>query len=135
MKIAVISEDGVTISQHFGRAPYYVVLTIEDGQAVSRETRSKMGHAQFSNEPHDDHPQEADPRGHGFGQAAQDRHVLMAQAIKDCEYLLVRGMGAGAYQSMLQAGIQPIVTDVPTIEEATQQLIAGKITHFMERLH
>lgn len=135
MKIAVISEDGVTISQHFGRAPFYVVVTVEDGKVVSHETRSKMGHAQFGGETHDEHHDEADPRGHGFGQAAQDRHVLMAQAIKDCQYLLVRGMGAGAYQSMEQAGIQPIVTDVTTIEEAVQQLLAGKITNYMERLH
>ena len=29
MKIAAVSEDGVTISQHFGRAPFYVVVTVE----------------------------------------------------------------------------------------------------------
>jgi len=31
MKIAVITDDGKTISQHFGRSPYYLVLTIEEG--------------------------------------------------------------------------------------------------------
>jgi hypothetical protein len=30
--IAVISDDGRTVSQHFGRARYYVVLTVENGQ-------------------------------------------------------------------------------------------------------
>ena len=29
MKIVAITEDGKTISQHFGSAPYYLVLTIE----------------------------------------------------------------------------------------------------------
>jgi predicted Fe-Mo cluster-binding NifX family protein len=29
MKIAVITDDGKTISQHFGRAPYYMVFSIE----------------------------------------------------------------------------------------------------------
>jgi len=27
MKIAAVTEDGTTISQHFGRAPYYLVVT------------------------------------------------------------------------------------------------------------
>jgi predicted Fe-Mo cluster-binding NifX family protein len=29
MKIAAVSEDGITISQHFGRAPFYIVVTVE----------------------------------------------------------------------------------------------------------
>ena len=47
MKIAAITDDGVTISQHFGRAPYYLVYTVEDGEIVDRELREKLGHAQF----------------------------------------------------------------------------------------
>ena len=34
MKIAVITDDEKTISQHFGRAPYYMVFTIEDGHII-----------------------------------------------------------------------------------------------------
>ncbi len=52
MKIAVITENGKTISQHFGRAPYYLVFTIEDGKITNREMREKMGHQHFANEPH-----------------------------------------------------------------------------------
>lgn len=36
-------------------------------------------------------------------------------AIADCEVLLTGGMGAGAYESMKQANIRPVVTDVTTI--------------------
>ena len=36
MKIAVISEDGATISQHFGMAPLYVVATVEKGKVGSK---------------------------------------------------------------------------------------------------
>ena len=54
MKIAAISDDGATISQHFGRAALYVVVTVEDGKIVSTETRSKLGHHSFSGQesPH-----------------------------------------------------------------------------------
>ena len=37
MKIAVVSDDGVSISRHFGRAPYYVVLTVEGGEIRGKE--------------------------------------------------------------------------------------------------
>lgn len=134
MKIAAVSEDGATISQHFGRAPFYVVLTIENGEIIAREMRDKMGHAQFAGDPHEE-SHDAAPRGHGFSPDAQDRHARMAAAIRDCQILLVRGMGAGAYASMEQAGIRPIVTDIPGIEEAALAAAQGRIVDHRERLH
>ena len=38
-KIAAVSDDGVTISAHFGRAPIYVVVSVDEGKVLSRETR------------------------------------------------------------------------------------------------
>jgi len=135
MKIAAVSEDGVTISQHFGRAPFYVVVTVEDGKVVSREQRDKMGHAQFAGDPHAEEAHGADPRGHGFDASAQSRHVQMAAAIADCQILLARGMGAGAYQSMEQAGIRPVITDMGTIDDAIRAYLAGSLQDHVERLH
>ena len=135
MRIAAVSEDGKTISQHFGRAPFYVVVTVEDGKVTARETRDKMGHAQFAGDTHEEHGQEADARGHGFDPAAQSRHSRMAAAIADCDVLLARGMGAGAYESMRQAGIRPILTDIPEIDEAVRAVISGEIIDHSERLH
>jgi predicted Fe-Mo cluster-binding NifX family protein len=135
MKIAAISEDGVTISQHFGRAPLYVVITVEDGKIISHETRDKMGHSQFSGEKHEEHHHEADPRGHGFDPAAQNRHGQMVAAISDCEVLLARGMGRGAYESIKQANIRPIVADIANIDEAVQAYLKGGLVDHSERLH
>jgi predicted Fe-Mo cluster-binding NifX family protein len=41
MKIAFITDDGKTISQHFGRASYYLVLIIEDEKETERQLREK----------------------------------------------------------------------------------------------
>ncbi|NCP86293.1 MAG: dinitrogenase iron-molybdenum cofactor biosynthesis protein [Anaerolineae bacterium CG_4_9_14_3_um_filter_57_17] len=131
-KIAAVSDDGQTISQHFGRAKYYTVLTIENGQITAREQREKMGHAHFAGE---EHAEEKDPRGHGFAPAEQDRHFQMAEAIRDCQILLARGMGAGAYYSMEQIGIRPVITDIASIDEAALQAAAGTITDQKEKLH
>jgi predicted Fe-Mo cluster-binding NifX family protein len=134
MKIAAVTEDRTTISQHFGRAPLYLVVTVEGGRVVSRETRDKLGHAQFSAEGHEE-PHEPDPRGHGFDPASQDRHVRMVAAISDCDVLLARGMGAGAYESMKQAGIRPIVTDIANIDDAIEAYLAGTLNDHPETLH
>jgi len=133
MKIAAVSEDGVTISQHFGRAPFYVVVTVEDGKVAAHEKRDKLGHTQFSGEHEEAH--EADPRGHGFDPAAQNRHARMVTAIADCEVLLARGMGAGAYQSMQDAHIRPVVTDVAEIDEAVRAFLSGSLADHVENLH
>ena len=53
MRIAFVTDDERTVSQHFGRARYYLVVTLEDGQIVERERREKPGHAQFAGEAHD----------------------------------------------------------------------------------
>jgi transcriptional regulator with XRE-family HTH domain/predicted Fe-Mo cluster-binding NifX family protein/quercetin dioxygenase-like cupin family protein len=132
MKIAVITDDGKTISQHFGRAPYYLVLTIEEGKIVSREMRDKMGHNQFSSQPH---VEETHAAGHGSDSASHNKHVSMAEAIADCKALLCGGMGMGAYESMRRLNIQPVVTELRDIEAAAQAFIDGKLVDHTELLH
>lgn len=134
MKIAAVSDDGVTISQHFGRAPFYVVVTVEEGRIIGREVREKMGHAHFAGEHHEHH-HSAGPHGHGFDPAAQSRHARMIATIADCDVLLARGMGAGAYESLRQAGIRPILTDVARIDDAVQAYLEGRLEDHPERLH
>lgn len=140
MKIAVITDDEQTISQHFGRAPYYLVFTVENGQIVGKALRSKLGHRQFASEPHDhheDHHDEhgPDPRGHGFGPHADRRHARMAEAIADCEVLIVRGMGRGAYLAMQQANITPVVTDIVEAEAAVKAYLEGSLVDHVDKLH
>lgn len=132
MKIAVITEDGKTISQHFGRARYYLVLTIEEGKIVGREMRDKMGHNQFSTQPHAEGAQGA---GHGLDSASHDKHVSMAEAIADCKALLCGGMGMGAYDSMRRLNIQPVVTELRDIDAAAQAFVDGKLIDHTELLH
>ncbi len=132
MKIALITDDGKTISQHFGRANYYLVVNVENSQIVNREMRDKLSHSHFTNEPHDP---EIPGQPHGFSPASQDRHAQMAQAIIDCEVLLCRGMGMGAYESMKVYGIRPIVTDIVAIDDAVKAYIDGSIVDHIDRLH
>ena len=130
-KVAAITDDGTTISQHFGRARYYLVVTITSGRVTTRELREKLGHNQFANEVHIEIPDQP----HGMDQASHDKHIRMSEVISDCEALLCRGMGMGAYESMKSRGIRPVVTDIATIDDALRAYASGQIVDYIERLH
>ena len=131
MKIAVVSEDGTTISQHFGRAPLFVVVAVDDGEVVGKETRAKTGHHTFAAH----HLELAPSEKHGYDAGAQVRHQSMAEVISDCQVLIAGGMGWGAYESMQNCNIKPVVTDVRNIDEAVQLYIDDRLPNIMERLH
>jgi len=132
VKIAVVSDDGVTVSQHFGRAGMYVVLTVEDGQIVAEEARPKLGHGSFINVPHGG----VDAQGRrGFGEGAESRHQQMAEAVGDCQALIAGGMGWGAQESFQQLGIEVVVTDVADAREAALRHARGELPNLVERLH
>ena len=122
MKIAAVTSDGVTIHSHFGQAPFYEVLTVEDDKIVARERRNKPAHQPGA--PHEHHEMGGDTHAQG-----------MAKVISDCQVLLARGMGQPAFVAIQAAGIQPILTDVETIDEAVQAYVRGDLAHRNERVH
>jgi predicted Fe-Mo cluster-binding NifX family protein len=132
MKIAFATDDGRTISSHFGRASHYMVITIENGQLTRHEMRDKLGHNHFANEPHQSH---AENQPHGFDSASQNRHVQMAEGIRDCEVMVCKGMGRGAYESMRTMNIRPLVTDINDVDEAAIAYANGQIVDHTEKLH
>ncbi|MCX6002529.1 MAG: DUF134 domain-containing protein [Chloroflexi bacterium] len=132
MKIAVVTDDEKTISQHFGQASLYVVYTVEDGKVTGKETRAKMGHRHFAFR--DERPHVHGER-HGFDLASVNRHASMAVTIKDSQVLIAGGMGMGAYQSMINCKIEPIVTDIESVEEAVKLYIEGKLPNLINRVH
>jgi predicted Fe-Mo cluster-binding NifX family protein len=132
MKIAAVTDDGTTISAHFGRAHFYAVLTVEDGAITAQEMRPKAGHHDFAHEGPEEPGHE---HGHGWGHGAQSRHARMFATIADCDVLLARGMGAGAYYGLEQAGIRPLVTTVADIDEAVGTYLEGRLEDHPEKLH
>jgi predicted Fe-Mo cluster-binding NifX family protein len=137
MQIAAVSDDGKTISAHFGRAAQYVVVIVEDGKIKSQELREKPGHHTFHKEGgghHHDHEHDHS-KGHGMGAGAARRHKAMTEVIQDCAVILSRGMGRGAYMHMQQAGIKPVITDIADILEAVQAYLDGTLVDHIERLH
>lgn len=132
MKIAAITDDGNTLSQHFGRAGYFLVVTVEEGKIVGQELRDKAGHHTFA--PNEGAgPSHAGP--HGFDPASRGRHAQMLAAIADCQVLLAGGMGQGMYAALEQAGIRPILTAEARIEEAIRLFLDGSLNERPDLAH
>jgi predicted Fe-Mo cluster-binding NifX family protein len=122
MKVAIVTDDGTTISSHFGRAQFYEVLTIANGVVQHQERREKR----FHGGPHGDHQSAHDDRGH---------HDLMVEPIRDCQIVIARGMGSGAYEHLRGANLSPILTATRTIDEAVREIIDGTMVNHIERVH
>jgi predicted Fe-Mo cluster-binding NifX family protein len=134
LKIVAVSDNGVTVSQHFGRAPLYVVLTVEQGKVVAREIRERGSNtcachhgAEGGEDCHTEHNHES-PQ-------AQSKHTSMADAIDDCNVIIAGGMGYGAYASLKSRKLEPIITDVAEIDQAVKMYLDGKLINYMEQLH
>ena len=131
MKIAIVTDDGQRVSAHFGRAPYYAVLTVEDGSILARELRDKVAPHREGLEP-EPHPA-AGP--HGTDPASQARHDAMAAAVADCAALVAGGMGRGAYDRFAALGVRPFVTDILAVDAAAVACARGDLVDLVERLH
>ncbi|MGB9739938.1 MAG: dinitrogenase iron-molybdenum cofactor biosynthesis protein [Chloroflexus aggregans] len=125
MKIAFATDDHHTISPHLGRAQWYEVVTIEQGQVVNREVRPKGRHHHHGDEEHDHH----------HHHHRHDAHHWLVEAVSDCQMIVARGMGEPAFQGVQAAGIQAICTPLRTIDEAVQAYVNGTLTHHPERVH
>jgi len=119
-KIAAVTEDGSTISSHFGMAPMYRVFTIEDSNVVSDETRSKPHHQRHPDHKHGGHEL------HG--------HADMFAPVADCQVLLCGGMGTPAYQKAQVAGLQVVLVggEIGAVVEA---YLAGQVESDPRRVH
>ena len=119
IKVAVPTDDGAAISQHFGQAKFFKVFTLEDKQVVGAEMRPKASHQ------HGDH---SNMGGVHPGQ-------LMVEAILDCQVLISGGMGTPAFNRATAAGLQVFLTGHTSIDSAVQSYLAGTLDNNPAMMH
>ena len=125
-KIAVVTEDGQRIGNHFGMAPNYQVFSVDGGRILSQETRSKPHHSQ-----HPDHSAQE----HGVQEQDHNRlHEDMFAPIKDCQVLMCGGMGSPAYQKAIAAGLKVVMTS-GEIQPSVKAFMDGNVTSDLSRIH
>jgi predicted Fe-Mo cluster-binding NifX family protein len=121
------------------------VIEVEDGKVVGQELRDKPGHAGGDHDHDHNHDHDQDhlhvhvhnhDHHHGGSQHhGKHRFHEKLAVMEDCQVVLCRGMGNPAYEKLVQAGLEPILTDIVDIETAVQAYIDGNITHNPRRLH
>ncbi|MDH7488165.1 MAG: NifB/NifX family molybdenum-iron cluster-binding protein [Anaerolineae bacterium] len=137
MKIAVVTDDGKTVSKHFGRAAHFAVLTLEGGRVQDVQMRPNPGRESLDLEAHE--MRRGSPGAardcHGEGAAGAAAHQAVAAAIRDCEAVLAGGMSWASRECLAANGIRPIITDIEDLHEAAHSYAAGTIVDHTEWLH
>ncbi|MBN2174017.1 MAG: hypothetical protein JW731_07795 [Bacteroidales bacterium] len=125
MKIAVASDDGVNIAQHFGRTRGLLIFTVTNNEISDRSyiENNFTGHAQGHHHDHD----------HGHGHQHQHSHSNILDALQECEVVISRGMGRRLLDDFESAGKQVFVTWTENAENAVKQFIEGNLQHDPEK--
>ena len=130
--IAIATDDGETVSSHFGQARFYEVLNFSDGKVIKRERRENAGHHSFA-------PAEGEHTHHGdehqSGEAHEQRHQTMVSPVLDCQAVIVRGMGQGAVEHLRRSNLLPVLTGLHTIDEVIDAVAADSMDNDPRRIH
>lgn len=100
MKIAVASNDGQTLSAHFGQSKRFLIYTIEGNKVVAKEERdnSFTAHARGQCDHRTEHAHDE-----------RHSHDDLIAALKDCQAMLCGGMGRPAAMDLQAHGIRPVI--------------------------
>jgi predicted Fe-Mo cluster-binding NifX family protein len=120
MKIAVASDDGVSIAQHFGRSAGFIIFELEGGKPLRRDVRpNSFTHAAVSGDC-------AEGEHHHAEHAHS--HDTIVEALADCSAILCGGMGRRAAQDLAASGIQPVAVGAGVApEEAVAAFLSGEL--------
>jgi len=108
MKIAVPTNDGTSISEHFGRSAAFIVFDIDNGTIRSRESRTNGMKHTHEQGICDRHTAESQPHS----------HAGILASLEGCDVVICAGMGQRAATALRGSGIQ-IVFAPPEPAEAT----------------
>ena len=122
VKIAFPTEDGETISAHFGRAPFFTVVTVNAPEAPQFEKRDKAFHDSAEHEHEHNHEHEHD-------------HNPMFGPIADCQVLIAGGMGQPAFEHATAAGLKVLLTGEKSIRGALEAYNNGLLVSDPRRIH
>jgi predicted Fe-Mo cluster-binding NifX family protein len=127
MKIAVATEDGNSISAHFGRSPYFAIYDVQDGEIANKEMRENIftGHFRRAGRGHRTHR-------HGHGAGDTDAHRSVWEGLRDCSVVISHGMGRKAWEDLRARDIEMIVTDETDVEQAVRLYLAGEMKDRIE---
>jgi len=130
LKIAIPTNDGTTISRHFGQAKAFLIVTLADGEIIEQELRRlpDTGEDDHHHEHNHDHE-------HGHGEGGNPAHMAKFDYLKDCQFLIGGGMGQPAVQRLNNMGVQVALSDHKNIADLLEEIKTGQVKHNPKRVH
>ncbi|HUB81792.1 MAG TPA: NifB/NifX family molybdenum-iron cluster-binding protein [Bryobacteraceae bacterium] len=117
MKIAVPTNDGLSISEHFGRSAGFLVFETENDRIVSSELRKNQGLEDHEGSSCGGDPA-VEPHSHGA--------ILLS--LTGCDVVICAGMGARAAEALKQEGVREVVfTHSGLAAEAVEAYLKGRL--------
>jgi len=118
MKIAIPSDDKVTLSQHFGRTQGFMIYHTENNQITGEEYRLNnfTGHALGH---HHDHEHQSDHMHHSHGR--------ILGALQDCEVVIAGGMGPRLYEDLTGSGKEVYISRQSEVRKAVELFLANEL--------
>ena len=107
--IPVVDEEGSMISEHFGRAPYFAVFTIEEGRILRRELTPNISE-------------------HFGGYGRPPDRILSLRP----DVVITVGMGPRALSRFQEAGVAVLRAEGLNVEENLRRLMEGSLRELTE---
>jgi predicted Fe-Mo cluster-binding NifX family protein len=115
MKIALPTNDQVSLSAHFGRSAGFMVFDIEENSIRSSEFRPN---GMVHNHALHDHSH------HGGGHD----HGIFVSTLAGCSTVICGGIGGGAVAALQAGGIRVVLADAPALlDETVQSYLSGTL--------
>jgi predicted Fe-Mo cluster-binding NifX family protein len=131
-KIAIPTDDGETISRHFGQARAFLIVTLDNGEIIEQELRELPdgGEHEHHHAHHHDHDHD-----HHHGMGGNPAHMAKFDYLSDCQVFIGGGMGQPAMQRLNSMGIQVALTDHKYIADLLEEIKTGQVKHNPRRVH
>ncbi len=120
MKIAIASDDGKHIAQHFGRTRGFLIFDADAGKIESMDyiLNTFTHHHKGNGHEH----------GHDHHEHNHSHHGILS-ALHDCNVVISRGMGRRLLADFEEHGKDVYITDEPLAEKAVELFFKGSLTH------
>jgi predicted Fe-Mo cluster-binding NifX family protein len=117
-KVALATENGKAVAEHFGSAPLFVVYTVRKGKILEEELRVNRRECTRSTED-----------------TQAGCWELIEELLPDVRVVICRGMGENAYVGLLRRDVLPITTDEEDAREAIMAYLGDNLKDDTHRVH
>ncbi len=125
MRIAIPTDDGRTVANHFGRATYFMIVEIEDGKEVSRKLSENLHAREHGNHEHHGY---GNGRGYGHEHEQGHSHKEVFASVGEIEGVVAVRIGPHMFEDLKEKNIRIyLVRSGTSIDEVVSDMIAGKL--------